>query len=94
MTEGRADGMREGRAEQETGALPPAARAAARAAFADGYRAGENDVFAGYDGGWAYGTPYAITLAPGGPGVTYRIASRVPLRPGAASTGAGRHPGG
>jgi hypothetical protein len=79
---GRAEGVQEGRADQETGALPPATRAGARAAFDDGYRAGANDVFGGYDGGWSYATPYVITLARGGPGVTYRFASRTPLRPG------------
>ena len=83
LTEGRADGLQESRAEQETGALPPAIRDAAKAAFGDGYRADENDVFAGYDGGWSYATPYLITLEPGGHGVTYRIASRVPLQQGA-----------
>jgi hypothetical protein len=44
-----------------------------------GYRAGREAAFAGYDGGWAYGVPYEITLQPGGPGITYRIASRKPL---------------
>jgi hypothetical protein len=80
--QGLADGIRQGRAEQEAEALPPAARAGARAAFGDGYRAGANDAFAGYDGGWSYATPYVVTLARGGPGITYRIASRTPLRPG------------
>jgi hypothetical protein len=80
-SQGKADGVREGRSEQETGALPPGARESARKAFDDGYRAGANDVFAGYDGGWAYGTPYVITLARGGSGITYRFASRAPARP-------------
>ena len=82
LTEGRTEGVREGRAEQETGTLPPTLREGARAAFNDGYRAGENDAFGGYDGGWSYATPYAITLASGGRGVTYRFASRTPLRQG------------
>jgi hypothetical protein len=43
---------------------------------------GANDVFAGYDGGWSVPAPYVVTLAPGANGVTYRIASRVQLRPG------------
>lgn len=82
-TQGLADGVRQGRAEQEAEALPPAAREGTKAAFDDGYRAGVNDAFAGYDGGWSYGTPYVVTLARGGPGITYRIASRTPLRAGA-----------
>lgn len=44
-----------------------------------GYLAGREAAFAGYDGGWAYGAPYVITLRRGGPGITYRIASRMPL---------------
>jgi hypothetical protein len=82
VTAGHADGVREGRADQETSTLPPAARDSARAAFDDGYRAGANDVFAGYDGGWSYSTPYVVTLARGGSGVTYRFASRTPMRAG------------
>jgi hypothetical protein len=80
--QGLAEGVREGRAEHETEALPPATRDAAKAAFGDGYRAGADDAFGGYDGGWSYDTPYVVTLARGGPGVTYRIASRTPLQPG------------
>jgi hypothetical protein len=79
---GRAQGVEEGRAAQETRLLPPAARRAAGAAFADGYRAGADDVFAGYDGGWSYAVPYVITLARGPAGITYRFASRTPLRAG------------
>jgi hypothetical protein len=78
-SQGKADGVREGRGEQEAGALGDRDRT--RKAFDDGYRAGANDVFAGYDGGWAYGTPYVITLTRGGPGITYRFASRAPARP-------------
>jgi hypothetical protein len=48
----------------------------AGARYDAGYLAGREAVFAGYDGGWAYGVPYAITLKRGGPGVTYKIASR------------------
>ena len=79
--QGLADGIREGRVEQATGALPPAARDAAGTAFDDGYRAGANDAFAGYDGGWSYDVPYVVTLTRGGPGITYRIASRTPVQP-------------
>jgi hypothetical protein len=82
LSTGRAEGVREGRADQEISTLPPGTRAGARAAFDDGYRAGANDVFGGYDGGWSYATPYIVTLARGGSGVTYRFASRTPLLPG------------
>jgi hypothetical protein len=75
---GHADGLREGRAEQATVNLP----ATDKAVFDAGYTAGEADVFAGYDGGWDRNAPYVIVLAPGGAGVTYRIASRTRLEPG------------
>jgi hypothetical protein len=48
----------------------------AGATYTAGYLAGREAAFAGYDGGWAYGVPYEITLKRGGPGITYRIASR------------------
>jgi hypothetical protein len=57
------------------GSKPPTAGASYKA----GYLAGREAAFAGYDGGWAYGVPYVITLQRGGPGVTYRIASRKPV---------------
>ena len=65
-----AAGVRDGRALQ----VPPAARDA----FDDGYQAGANDVFGGYDGGWDLGRPYTITLARGEDGITYRIRTRKP----------------
>jgi flagellar biosynthesis/type III secretory pathway protein FliH len=71
VREGHAAGLQEGRALQATGA-----GAGARAAFAAGYAAGANDVFAGFDGGWALSQPYVITLARGRGAVTYRIDSR------------------
>ncbi|BCY11444.1 hypothetical protein L3i22_065320 [Actinoplanes sp. L3-i22] len=71
---GHADGLLEGRAEQ--------APVAARDAFEDGYRAGADDVFGGYDGGWGY-SAYAITLVRGTNGITYRIASRTEMTAGA-----------
>jgi hypothetical protein len=49
------------------------------ASYHAGYRAGREAAFVGYDGGWAYGVPYVITLQRGGPGITYRIASRKQL---------------
>jgi hypothetical protein len=51
----------------------------AGASFNAGYLAGREAAFTGYDGGWAYGVPYVITLRRGGPGITYRLASRRPL---------------
>jgi hypothetical protein len=51
----------------------------AGATYDAGYRAGREAAFAGYDGGWAYGVPYVITLKRGAPGVTYRIDSRKQL---------------
>ncbi|HWD44556.1 MAG TPA: hypothetical protein VHM23_12765, partial [Actinomycetota bacterium] len=47
-------------------------------AFDDGYRAGANSVFSGYDGGWSLGHPYVIVLASGANGITYRITARTP----------------
>jgi hypothetical protein len=61
-------GVRDGRALQ----VPTAARSA----FDDGYAAGANDAFGGYDGGWDLDRPYVITLKKGQDGITYRIASR------------------
>ena len=79
---GRAQGERDGRADLEVRSLPAGARDVAKAAFDNGYQAGANEVFTGYDGGWSYATPYIVTLARGGAGVTYRLASRTPLQPG------------
>lgn len=64
----RQAGVREGRQLQ----VPPLERDA----FQDGYEAGANDVFGGFDGGWDYDTPYVITLKKGTDGVTYAIATR------------------
>ncbi len=58
---------------------PP--RPLAARSFDAGYLAGREAAFAGYDGGWGYGDPYIIRLGRGGPGVTYRIAGRLPLLP-------------
>jgi hypothetical protein len=71
---GRAAGIREGRALQQP--VP------ARQAFRAGYVAGANDAFGGFDGGWALGTPYRVTLERGDDGVTYRIKDRSKLQPG------------
>ncbi len=72
---GYADGVRDGRAEQATLALP----ATAKAVFDSGYAAGAADAFGGYDGGWDLRAPYVIVLVPGGAGITYRIAARTRL---------------
>jgi hypothetical protein len=61
-------GVRDGRALQ----VSPEERDT----FDDGYQAGANDVFGGYDGGWDLDRPYVITLKKGEDGITYRIASR------------------
>ena len=50
--------------------------------YNDGYHAGWEDAFSGYDGGWVLGDPYVVTLRRGGPGLTYRFARRWPLLPG------------
>ena len=81
---GEAQGREEGRALELGRTLPADARQAAEAAFKEGYAAGAVDVFGGYDGGWALGAPYAVTLAPGPDAIAYRIGSRVPMQPGIA----------
>jgi hypothetical protein len=55
---------------------------APRGSYADGYRAGREGAFSGFDGGWAYGKPYIVTLRRGPPGITYRFARRWPVQPG------------
>lgn len=82
LADGRAQGERDGRADVEVRSLPAGTRAPAKAAFEDGFQAGANEVFTGYDGGWSYDVPYIVTLTRGGTGVTYRLASRTPLHPG------------
>jgi len=54
----------------------------AAGSFASGLRAGREAAFSGFDGGWAYGEPYIVTLRRGSPGVTYRFDRRRPLLPG------------
>jgi hypothetical protein len=75
IRDGRAAGIREGRALQQP--------APARRAFRAGYVAGANDAFGGFDGGWAFDTPYIVTLERGSGGITYVIGSRsrVPAPP-------------
>jgi hypothetical protein len=82
VTAGRAEGVGEGRALQEGSQLPASAQQPVRTAFSDGYAAGTNDAFGGFDGGWSLGTPYVITLVAGTHGVTYRIDNRTELTRG------------
>ena len=79
---GEAEGRRQGRALQETAALPANDRRPVRNAFNAGYTAGQNDVFAGYNGGWTLHVPWVITIERGGATVDYRITGRTRLEPG------------
>ncbi len=79
---GEAQGRQEGRALQAGAELPPGERDAAQRAFAAGYVAGFNDVFAGYDGGWTTRTPWIVTLKGGAGQLVYRIDSREQLQAG------------
>ena len=47
-----------------------------------GYLAGREDAFGGFDGGWALGVPYAVTLVRGDHGITYKFARRWAMEPG------------
>jgi hypothetical protein len=78
---GEAQGRREGRALQEGIALPANTRRPVHDAFDAGYVAGANDVFAGYDGGWALGVPYVVTVVEAAGHIIYRIKSREPIEP-------------
>jgi hypothetical protein len=75
---GRAVGLQEGQALAESSGSAPGDRTQVKDAFDDGYRAGANSVFSGYDGGWSLGHPYVIVLASGAHGITYRITARTP----------------
>jgi hypothetical protein len=46
------------------------------------YNQGREDAFSGFDGGWAIGAPYAVTLKRGGNGITYAFARRWAMEPG------------
>ncbi len=84
LRDGAAQGREQGRAFQLGTQLPANDRHVARDAFRAGYAAGANDVFAGYDGGWAYGVPWVITLAPGRAGIDHQILGRTQVEPGIA----------
>src|SRR4051794_40087035 len=79
---GEAQGRAEGRAIQEGTALPAGDRHPVRDAFTDGYAAGANDAFAGYDGGWTLHVPWLVTLEDGSGQIAYRIAGRTRVLPG------------
>ena len=79
---GEAQGRREGRGLQIGAELPRNQQDAARHAFDAGYAAGANDVFAGYDGGWAVDVPWIVTIAPGTGQIVYRIDTREQVRRG------------
>jgi hypothetical protein len=64
------------------GSVHRSPRRTAPGSFASGVRAGREAAFSGFDGGWAYGEPYIVTLRRGGPGVTYRFDRRRPLLAG------------
>jgi hypothetical protein len=76
---GEAQGRQEGRALQAGSELPSTAQPSARAAFSAGYSAGANDAFGGFDGGWAIGAPYVVTIEKGSGDITYRIAARTTM---------------
>ncbi len=84
LQQGMAEGREEGRALQAGAEVPADALQPVRDAFTAGYAAGTEDVFTGYDGGWAIGRPYVVTLARAPSPVTYRIDSRTPMQSGIA----------
>ncbi|MDX6657134.1 MAG: hypothetical protein QOH62_1927 [Solirubrobacteraceae bacterium] len=61
-----------------------------RGSYAAGVRAGLEAAFSGFDGGWAFDTPYVVTLRRGGPGITYAFERRWPLLPGFEYRACGR----
>jgi hypothetical protein len=78
---GKSTGRQEGRALELGASVPQGSRAAVQGAFNAGYTAGQNDAFAGYDGGWILLAPYVITLTKGSGKITDRINSRTLLEP-------------
>lgn len=82
LHDGVVHGRQEGRALQEGDTVPAGSRRPVQVAFNDGYAAGANDVFAGYDGGWGISEPYVVTLAKAPAPIVYRIGSRTPVQSG------------
>jgi hypothetical protein len=72
------------------GSVDRAPAPVARGSFADGYRAGREDAFSGFDGGWDFATPYIVTLRHAGGGITYRFARRWTMEPGVEYRACGR----
>ncbi len=79
---GYAEGVAAGRSLQIGDSVPTGSKDVAQAAFQAGYRAGENDAFGAYDGGWKLGAPYVVTLGKGVGGAAYRFLERDELTPG------------
>jgi hypothetical protein len=50
--------------------------------YSDGYHAGREAAFQGFDGGWGLGDPYIVVLRRGPSGTTYRFARRWAVLPG------------
>jgi hypothetical protein len=50
--------------------------------YSDGYHAGREAAFQGFDGGWGLGEPYIVVLQRGPSGTTYRFAHRWAVLPG------------
>lgn len=50
--------------------------------YSDGYHAGREAAFQGFDGGWGLGEPYIVVLRRGPSGTTYRFAHRWAVLPG------------
>jgi hypothetical protein len=50
--------------------------------YADGYHAGREAAFQGFDGGWGLGDPYIVVLRRGPSGTTYQFAHRWAVLPG------------
>lgn len=82
LHDGVVQGRLEGRASQEGNTVPAGSRQPLQAAFKDGYAAGANDAFAGYDGGWGLSEPYVVTLERATTPIVYRISSRTPVQAG------------
>lgn len=80
LRDGEAQGVLTGRALQEASALPRTDQQPARDAFTAGYAAGSDDAFGDFDGGWALGKPYVVTVEAGQGRVTYRVGTREPMQ--------------
>jgi hypothetical protein len=72
-------GLGAGRVLQIGDTIGPGQKDAAAKAFQAGYRAGQDDAFGSYDGGWEIGTPYVVILGHGTGGSAYRFAYRVTM---------------